>query len=189
MKRIIFYIPFEQQYIGEQLAKCYRWCQFIADNKPNHKTYITWHDGHPWPAIEHSTFANAAIYIRGHGSPGGDTISSDVNRTDDVDFQVLGIRLRQAGFNEMSMADIKFWNCNSGSDSGPNRSFAKKCANWLRNMGHTRCKYYAYTESISSYYLDKTGHKGAIGTRSGLNAVFFGASYIKGRASDFRIEV
>ncbi len=157
MRRIIFFIPFPIRCFGEQFEKCLKWSRYISEHKPDHEVSITWHTGKSWPEIEHSTFANAAIYIRGHGSPGGIEIVSDEEASDACRYDELGIRLVQAGLNKMSMAEIKFWNCNGGSDAGPNVSFAKRCANWLRDQGYTRCKYCAYTECLSSYYDEGSG--------------------------------
>jgi hypothetical protein len=188
MKRIIFFIPFRREYIGEMLQKCYDWCKYIEENKENYQTYITWYDNQPWPVIEH-TFANTSIYIRGHGHPGGNYITSDISDSDICDVQELCVRLIAAGLDEMSLAEIKLWNCSSGADSGPNISFAKKVADEMRRRGYTLCKFYGYTQSISGYYTE--GHKWAVGYRSGVLNWLLGLSgrYIMGRASDYRLEV
>jgi hypothetical protein len=129
------------------------------------------------------------VFIISYGT-GGDNITSNIGETKDYrSVQELSLKLIAAGLNKMSMADIKLWNCSSGADSGPNISYAKKFANDMRSRGYNLCKFYGYTQSISSFYEE--GHKRAIGHRSGvLNWLLGrGGRYSMGRASDYRVEV
>jgi hypothetical protein len=99
------------------------------------------------------------LYLRGHCSAGLNYLeSSDHSKTVTIDeiIKILKNRL-SADFS----GKLKIYACESGSSSGvlwwKEDSFAKKFSDAMIKANWTKCKYYGYTEELSTWVIN--GHK------------------------------
>ena len=134
--------------------------------------------------------ATGQVYIRGHGAAGAWRIAQDREGQQVLEHTEVCDRLIRSGLPATFGGVIKFWNCESGLSStgrtGKHRhSFAKRCADYLRDKGYRRCRYIGYTGTLSSYgekdkraFGDRAYHRAAWPAKGG-----------KTRASEQQLEI
>jgi len=96
------------------------------------------------------------LYIRGHGSPGSDRLSSS-NHLETITVTQL-VSFLDGKLDKSFQGIIKVYACSSGSNWGTSRffglflwySFSQQFADAMYAAGYTQCRFFGYTESVST---------------------------------------
>jgi hypothetical protein len=98
------------------------------------------------------------LYIRGHSSPGSDTLESGDHRVKiDVDGLVA---LLDGKLARLFAGKIKIFACDSGNDSNDGaKSFAFKFGNKMSDAGWVRATFWGYQDSLATYVSDAGSDK------------------------------
>ena len=154
MSRILF-IPWGPDESEEQTWKCRKWQGEGLLQKGKYYT-IAHYEGKHNPHI--SALGNdGQIYIRGHGSVGGDSICENTKGDNDIKYNEVCDRLIKSGLKASFGGKIKFWNCHSALMYGGvegSAPFAKHCADYLRSKGFHYAMFFGYIGALDSYYTD-----------------------------------
>ena len=94
------------------------------------------------------------IYLRGHCHPGQGYIESASGLGKHVTATQVAERLAQSGLPKSFAGKIKCYNCNIGAWDGDKMSFAQQFADAMFKRGYTKCSYFGYLGTLSSFYKD-----------------------------------
>jgi hypothetical protein len=132
------------------------------------------------------------LYIRGHCSAGSDTLQSPDRNVKVNTEQILA--LFKGALSTDFKGIIKVYSCHSGStgyDSYigwiPYQSFAQRLANVMYDAGYKKCKFYGYTEKLSTWAEGKTAGTQITGKLRKM--AVDDKKFVLGVASSRRIEI
>lgn len=136
--------------------------------------------------------ANDMLYLRGHCVAGSSTLTSPDRILHIKEDQILA--LLKGALSTDFKGIIKVYSCHSGStgyDSYigwiPYQSFAQRLANVMYDAGYKKCKFYGYTEKLSTWAEGKTAGTQITGKLRKM--AVDDKKFVLGVASSRRIEI
>jgi hypothetical protein len=142
-------------FAGEEYrSKNDQWKTLAQDDKMKTKKqfYEVWYSGSQ--SVILFSMTDGQIYIRGHGQPGENHISSgdDTHDTACITANDVAHRLIDSGLQTSFAGKIKCYNCHSAEAGWKGAPFAQVFADAMAAAGYTNCTYWGYLGSLTSFY-------------------------------------